>query len=118
MIDDEQENYALGTANMVHADWDADVNPTQTGYSRPLPWSLGMIQESRVFSVISSEHRGPILKQLTLLLTRAWISLISNKQASGKAEVTAAGGGVREGEINSSMFSAPVSHLTQTFSEI
>lgn len=42
MIHDDQENYALVTINMVHADWDTDVNPTQTGHSGPLPWSLGM----------------------------------------------------------------------------
>lgn len=28
MIHAEQENYALGTVNTVHADWDTDVNPT------------------------------------------------------------------------------------------
>lgn len=30
MIHDEQENYALGSVNVVHVLWDTEVNPTQT----------------------------------------------------------------------------------------
>lgn len=61
MIHDEQENYALGTVNTVHVDWDTNVNPTQTGYSGPFPWSLGMAPGvGGGTSVLSSEHRGPI----------------------------------------------------------
>lgn len=60
-------------------------------------------------SILSSKHRKSIWKQLTLALTAAWMSLSWNKHVSGKAGVTAAGGGIQQGGINS-VFSVPAAH--------
>lgn len=107
MIHASPETCALGTVKKAHADWDTSVDPTLAGYSGPLPWSPEMTPGAGQWSsVLSSKHRKPIWKQLTPALTAAWMSLSWNKHISGKAEVTAAGGRIQQGEINS-VFSVP-----------
>lgn len=107
MIHASPETCALGTVKKAHADWDTSVDPTLAGYSGPLPWSPEMTPGAGQWSsVLSSKHRKPIWKQLTPALTAAWMSLSWNKHISGKAEVTAAGGRIQQGGINS-VFSVP-----------
>lgn len=110
MIHDSPETCALGTVKMAHADWDTNVIPTLGGYSGPLSLSWEMAPGAGQWSsILSSKHRKSIWKQLTLALTAAWMSLSWNKHVSGKAGVTAAGGGIQQGGINS-VFSVPAAH--------